>query len=244
MTADKAVETARETATELRRLMGDRLRVALLYGSAARGEYVEGVSDINLVALFDDVDTTALVAAAPHAKRMQQRRINVLVLEWTDRDRLSDTFCIELLDLRDACVPLIGENPFAGVVIEGALLRRQAERESRTRLLHLHAGMLHALADRRLFGGLLCDALPSFATYLRAALRLAGRPVPGRMNDVIRAGCDLVGAEPRGLLAAYDARMRARPWNIELADPIVETYRAACERIVRFIDTFEGGGTE
>jgi predicted nucleotidyltransferase len=241
---DAAVETALETGAELQRLLGDRLRVALLYGSAARGEYISGVSDINLLAILDDVDTSALIAAAPHAKRMEQRRINLLVLEWADRDRLSDTFCIELLDLRDACVPLIGENPFADAVVDAGLLRRQAEREARTRLLHLHAGMLHAMADRRSLGGMLRDAVPSFATYLRAALRLSARPVPRLMGNVIGTGCSLIGADPQGLLAANEARTNARSWDVEVSDPIVETYRSACEQIVRFIDTFEGGGAE
>jgi predicted nucleotidyltransferase len=238
------VAAARDTATELKRLLGDRLRAGLLYGSAARNEYIAGTSDINVLVMFDDVDTSVLVAAAPATKRMEQRRVNLLVLEWADRDRVSDTFCIELLDMRDACVPLIGEDPFRGAVIEMGLLRRQAEREARTRLLHLHGGMLNALADRRSLGHLFRAALPSFVTYLRAALRLAGNPVPRVMGDVIGTGCTLVGADPAGLLAANEARTKAGPWSIEISDPIVETYRSACEQIVRFIDTFEGGGAE
>ncbi len=213
---------ARETSSGLERALGNHLRAVVLYGSVARGEFIQGVSDINLLVLLDDIDTSALLSAAPAVARGAERHVNPLILEWQDRIRAADVFGIELLDMEDAHEVLVGVHPFADVVVPRPALRLQAERELRSKLLALHAGMLHTAADGVALGGLLMAALPSFATYLRAVLRLAREPVPATASGVIRHACGHIGADPAGLLAAEQQRRTAAPWRLVPTDPIVE----------------------
>ena len=56
----KEIERARAFAAELAGVYGDQLVSAALYGSAARGEYREGVSDLNLLVLLKDASPAAL----------------------------------------------------------------------------------------------------------------------------------------------------------------------------------------
>src|SRR5690606_39634766 len=53
-------EQALEIARELERDFGSSLKSVLLFGSLARGEYIDGVSNINLLVLMDDVNVALL----------------------------------------------------------------------------------------------------------------------------------------------------------------------------------------
>jgi hypothetical protein len=233
-------DLAERATTALHGALGPRLRAALLYGSAARGEHVDGTSNVNVMFLLDDIDAEALRRAAPALRPFARDGLAPLLLEWEEWRRAGDVFAIELLDMRDAHVRLHGDDPLAGIDVATDRLRLQAEHELRSRIILLHDGMLRAAEDPRRLGTLLVAALPALATYLRAALRLAGRPVPADMRAVIGAGARLVGADPAGLLRAHEARQARGAWSIPITDPDVERYNAAAELTARFVDTFGG----
>lgn len=215
---------------------GDRVRCALLYGSAARGEHVPGVSDVNVLFLLDDIDPVTLSKAAPVLRPFASDGIAPLLLEWEEWRRASDVFAIELLDMRDAHVMLHGADPLDTAIVSPEKLRLQVEHELRAKLILLHDGMLRAADDGRHLGTLLASAVPAFVTYMRATLRLAERPVPGTAEAVIRTACVLVGAEPGGLLRALEARRAGGDWSISITDPDVDSYNEAVERTATFVD--------
>lgn len=228
-------QLADDFVRDLTAALGDRLGAALLFGSAARGEWLEGISDVNVLVLVDRIDTTLLAAASPAAQSAVGRGVTPLLMEYDEWNRAGDVFCIELADMRDASITLSGDDPVAGTDSPPASLRLQAERELRAKLLHLHAGMLLAADDRARLGQLLLHALPSFTTYLRAALRLADRPVPRATADVIAAGCALVGADP----AAFSTVLAARPaGRLEPGpgDRLVDDFNDAAARLAAYID--------
>jgi predicted nucleotidyltransferase len=219
--------------------VGDRIRAAALFGSAARGEWVEGVSDVNVLILVDRIDGRLLERGAPAAKAAVGRGLTPLLMAVHEWERASDVFAIELADMRDACRTLRGDDPAgAGAFVQPSLLRLQAERELRAKLVHLHAGMLMGADDPVRLGQLLVHALPSFATYLRAALRLAGHPVPPSMAGVIGAGCELVGADAAPFLAVNEARAGGNDFEVRLGDGIADEFNTAAEQLAAYIDAF------
>jgi predicted nucleotidyltransferase len=232
----KPNEVADGAAKALAGALGERLRAALLYGSTARGEHVAGTSDVNVLFLLDDIDADTLRRASPILRPFAKDGLAPLLLEWDEWARARDVFGIELLDMRDAHAMLLGDDPLDGADVSRAALRQQAEHELRSRLILLHDGMLRSAEDPGRLGALLSAALPAFVTYLRAALRLAERPVPPVTRAVIEDGARLVGADPAGLLRALEGRS-ARNWSIPITDPDVDRYNAAAERTALFVDT-------
>jgi hypothetical protein len=99
--------------------------------------------------------------------------------------------------------------------------------------------LLRVAHDERAIGQLLAVALPSFVTYMRAALRLAGRSVPSTMRGVIAEAAQLVGAPDAGLNAAMDARSGNSNWRVALANPVVSQYRTAVQRTASWVDSIE-----
>lgn len=234
-----ANERALEIAQELERDFGSRLKSVLLFGSVARDEYIEGVSNINLLVLLDDVNIGMLERAVSHAKRWRETGAVPLLLEAGEWQRAADVFAIEIADMRDAHEVLVGTDPVAQHAVDRRALRLQAEREIRGKVMQLRSGLLAAAGEPDVIGGLLVATLPSFATYLRAALRLTGETVPARMDDVIEAGTRLVGAEPDALLAAYRARVGRNGLRVRLSDQLVESYHHVAERTAAFVDAIK-----
>jgi hypothetical protein len=229
--------SATELVREFERLFGPRLRSALLCGSVARGEAVEGVSDINVMVLLDRIDAEVLRSASPAARRwVQAGNTAPLLMAWNEWQRAEDAFAIELADMRDAHVVLHGADPLEGLAVQREALRLQAERELRGKLLQLREGMLIAAEAEEDVGRLLLVALPSFVTYLRAALRLAGRAAPVESPAAIEQGAALVGADPSAFLRTWEARARRTPLSARVDDALVAGYFDTAERTADFVD--------
>ena len=232
-------DAARNFANDLAVALPDRLRSIVLYGSTARSEFQPGWSDVNVLVFADRVDESLLVGAAPVMNAHEDARVTPLVLTWEERPRAADAFAIELLDMQDAHILLWGDEPFEGTSVETHALRLQAERELRSRLATLDSRLLRVAHDERAIGQLLAVALPSFVTYMRAALRLGGRSVPTTMRSVIAEAAQLVGAPDAGLNAALDARSGSSNWRVSLANPVVSQYRTAVQRTASWVDSIE-----
>ena len=58
-------DTAQKLVSEWARIFGSRLRSALLFGSVARREAIDGVSDVNVLLLVDHIDAATLKQASP-----------------------------------------------------------------------------------------------------------------------------------------------------------------------------------
>lgn len=229
---------AEEFVSELRGTLAGRLQAASLFGSAARGEWIEGVSDINVLVLVDDIDAPLLARTAPIAQSAAAHGITPLVMEVEEWRRAADVFTIELADMKDASVPLFGTDPAAVLPVQPAILRLQAEREMRAKLLHLHGAMLMTADDAERLGAILVHALPSFAAYLRALLRLAGEAVPRDTRTVIEAACRHAGADPVPFLRVLDARLAGGSFQLRLDDPLADAFNTTAETIAACIDNF------
>jgi predicted nucleotidyltransferase len=231
---------AQDLLRELRRVLGERLHAVSLFGSAARGEWVEGLSDVNVLVLVDRIDVSLLAEAGPAAQKALADGVRPLLMEEAEWRRAWDAFAIEVADMKDASVVLHGDDPAAPATIEPLSLRLQAERELRAKLVQLHAGMLMSAKEPARLGELLVRALPSFTAYLRAALRLTDETVPSSSAEVIAEGCRVAGAEPSGLLTVLGSRRPGAGLELSLEDPVVDHFNTAAARLAAFTDSLGG----
>lgn len=230
-----ARQVARQFTTDVRSALEDRLESVVLYGSVARGEYVDGLSDVNVLVLLDDISATSLAALSPVVRRYAAQHVHPIVVEQREWGRATDVFGIELTEMQDWHELLFGPDPLMGLLVPPSILRLQAERELRGKLLQLHLGMLVADSPERL-GALLTAAVPSLTTYFRTALRLARHDINRESERTIREGCTLVGADPAGLLRALQARRTRTPLAVALQDPLIDQFNTAAEQLAVYID--------
>src|SRR5438093_13171009 len=105
-------ETLRSYLTDVTALFGPSLGAIILYGSAARGEYLPGRSNINLLLLLAKHDVGALQRYGKEHRRWSKERI-VVPLFLTEEELRSSTslFPLEYFELEEQRVLLAGRDP-------------------------------------------------------------------------------------------------------------------------------------
>lgn len=230
-------ETARLFAGELAAALREELRSVLLYGSVPRGEAIPGVSDINVLVLVDRVRLPLLRRVSGLARRWTEAGNTApLFLGWHDWEHSADAFAVEVADMQRWHEVLRGEDPLADLPLVHAALRHQLEHELRGKMVQLHEGLMLVAEEPEEVGRLLLAALPSFTTYLRAALTLADRPISPSTEAMVPEAAALVSGDPDAFLVCWRARCERRSPRVGLKDSLVEGYYRLVERTVAWVD--------
>ena len=213
---------------------------AVVYGSVARGEFLEGVSDVNLLLVCDALSPDVLRRLGGALLGLRHlRQPPPLLIERSEWDRAADVFPIEITDMQLAHETLRGSDPVVGMRVEPADLRESLEQELRGKLLRLrqafavHAGEAKALHD------VAVHTVNSIATLFRVALRLYHREVPAATPACMAAAGAAMNVDTGPVIALWERRRRK-----ESACPpeLFEGYLAAVTAAVRVIDQFTRGG--
>ena len=207
---------------------------AVLYGSASRGDYIPGRSDVNLMLVLDEVTTPTLRALgrafAIWRKSTPEPPLLISRTEWT---RASDAFPIEITDMRLSYQVLRGADPLQGVQEDTGDLRKALEREFRGKLLRLRQGYATFAPEPGALGKLGLESAATILVLLRGVLAALGRPVPVDSTELGTAAADAIGFEPEHLL--HVVRHRAdREWRC--GAPEFENYMNAVEQTAQFVD--------
>ena len=212
---------------------------AVLYGSAARGDFVPGRSNINLMLVLDQL-TPATLRSLSHAFTGWRKKTPEppLVLSRSEWDRASDAFPIEITDMRTAYRVLRGPDPLHEVRVDPTDLRKALEREFRGKLLRLRQGYATHAPDPGALGSLALQSAATILVLLRGVLVLLGRKVPQDPLELAADAAATIGFEGEPLL--YVVRHRVdREWRC--GAPEFESYMQAVEDTARFLDQLQLG---
>ena len=222
---------------------GPRLKSVVLYGSAARGDFIHKASDLNLIVVVDPLDPATLETLGPGVKRFTRRGNPVprLFSPALIADS-ADSFPIEFLEIRSSRILLYGEDPFAGVGIRRDCLRLQCERELKEKLMRLREGYLLCHDSTRALRQLLAGSYPAFAALFRGGLHLMGSEAPASSAEVVAAFCGAAGLDR----APFEEVASLRRGENAAGDPkaIFARYYDQLMRAAHHVDRLDtGGGT-
>jgi hypothetical protein len=224
--------------TEADRLLGPGYS-AVLYGSAARGDFIPGRSDINLMLVLAELNPEILRslsrAFTGWRKSAQEPPLILSRPEW---DRATDAFPIEITDMRLSYQVLRGPDPLQGVQVDRTDLRKALEREFRGKLLRLRQGYATYTPDPAALGSLGLQSAATILVLLRGVLTLIGQAVPADATELATTAARAIGFEAEHLL--HVVRHRAdREWRC--AAPEFENYMGAVEQVARSLDQLQLG---
>ncbi len=195
-----------EYGREVKAAFGDRLEGLLVYGSAVRGEFLPGRSNLNLILVVSHDDAMTLSIYGPIHKRWNKEQIVVpLFLTRREIPAMSMRFPLEFVEIQEHRRVLGGLDPFVGFHVDTGRLKDE--------VLQGLAGNMLRLRQRFVEGGgandtvtiLLPLAVTSALPLLRGLLRVMGWPVPVQAAAVIedvakRLSVDLQGLQDALLL--------------------------------------------
>lgn len=231
---------------DCRALFGDDLQSVFLFGSAASGDFIPGVSDYNLGVVLRAVRPEHLRRASTKIARWGRRRISPpLFLDAAFIRRSLDVFPIEFTEMKEAHRVLYGPDPFAGLAVSLANLRHQCESEIRAKLLGLRHSYLRVAASPKAVMKLALGSLKPVLLVLRNFLRLRGEMAPGKMAEVVdqievRTGLTLSAVRRLMAVRAGEGEVK-RAEVIPFFEAYIEEVRAIAERLDAL--TEDGGGS-
>jgi predicted nucleotidyltransferase len=212
---------------------------AVLYGSAARGDFVPGRSDIDLMLIVGDLSPTVLRSlAGPFAAWRKTEYEPPLVLTRGEWERAGDAFPIEIADMRAGYRVLRGPDPLVGVTVDTEHLRLALEREFRGKLLRLRQGYVASSTDPAALGSLAGRSAGTLMVLFRALLTLLGRSIPRDPLQLGVAGAEALGVDSEPLLHVFRHRAE-RDWRCSAE--AFELYMEMADRAVRFLDQLQLG---
>jgi predicted nucleotidyltransferase len=215
---------------------GANLESVVLYGSAARGDFRERYSDVNLLVVLKNTGGTALDQLAPVLDwwtHKQKHRPPLVVTEEELRTS-ADVFAIEMLDVKASNRVLAGRDVVASIEVPMNLHRVQLEHDLRTVLLRLRQHYLLAREHPQELQDALAKSSSTVITLFRHALIAMGLQAPESRREVVAKVAEIEAFDARPLHAALDLREDRR---IETGiDALYHRYMDAIAALVHRID--------
>jgi hypothetical protein len=212
---------------------------AVLYGSAARGDYVPGRSDINLMLVVEQLSPQVLRSLGRAFTGWRKASPEPpLVMSRAEWNRATDAFPVEITDMQTAYRVLRGADPLHGVQVDRGDLRKALEREFRGKLLRLRQGYATYAPDPAALGALGLQSAATILVLLRGVLILLGKPIPNDPLELAAAAAAGIGFEGEHLLHVVRHRVD-REWRCQASE--FENYMGAVEHSARFLDQLQLG---
>jgi hypothetical protein len=163
---------------ELREIFGQRLMSLVAYGSQGPTTHtlaiVEGLTK-------SDLDACAGKVAGWHDAQLS----TPLVLGAHEFEQSLDAFPLEFGAILATHTIVAGRNPFTGLTVDAADVRRACEVQARSHLLHLREGYLETRGRADALSVLIVRSAPAFRALLEHVERLDG-PKPHVSDGVAR----------------------------------------------------------
>jgi len=170
---EKPEDVFKDFSTDIESIFGENLITINLYGSGARGEYVQGRSDINFLVIIKSEGLKFLSGVWDKTDKWEKNNISApLILTESYLNSSLDSFPLEFLNMKEANVSVFGEDLLAGLEINENDLRIQVERELKSNLLNLRQGFMKTRGDRFELTNLISESLPTFTAIFKGTLRL------------------------------------------------------------------------
>jgi hypothetical protein len=196
-------ERVRVLAGDLRRVFGARLESLVAYGDD------DGPEGVHTLALVERLTFHDLAACVPLAAGWRRAGCAVpLLLTREEFVRTLDVFPLEYGAIIAHHVVVAGRDPFAGMHVADADLRRALELQVRSHLIHLREGYMESGGAPADVARLVAASGPALAALVANLERLdpgaaaAAGLTPELAREVTAAGGSTI-AEPSALLARY-----------------------------------------
>jgi hypothetical protein len=230
---------------DLREGLGDRLVAVVAYGPGLHSPRHAGASPgsmANSLALVDRLDHADLERLAERAPAWRARGLAVpLLLARDEFARSLDAFPLEFGDIIARHVVLVGPDPFEGLGVSHADVRRALERQAKSHLIHLREGFLETGGRPAEVAELILASAVPFASIAETLARLVvpgGDPSgdPEHLARALEQAAGVPAAPVREVLSLVHEALLSN----DEAKRLLPQYLAAMDAIVRSVDGWTG----
>ncbi len=181
--ASKPKESIQKFMQGLIGIYRDDLISVILYGSGASGEFIDNRSNLNLLVVLRNTGLENLKSASD-----LMNKFKVISPVFFSEDYINSSiniFPIEFLDMQENYFVLYGKDVLKDIHVDIKNLKFQCEHELKSKLMNLKQAYLTMRNDTNALQALLFKTFTSVLHILRNALRLKGKRLPYKKEDVI-----------------------------------------------------------
>jgi predicted nucleotidyltransferase len=229
--AKETRERLSELEAALAAALDAKLVSLVVYGSAARGGYRPGLSDVDVVIVVTEASRETLVAIA-NAMQVARysARIEAMILVESEIARSTDVFPILYDDIKRHHVVVRGTDPFKDLVIARRHERLRVEQELREAQIRLRRAVVDSLGAKDALAGAVIRKAKQVRAPLHALFRLRGVACEDRTQPLLEKAGALYGVDTSMILRAHEAPEEAH-------DALVKVLSSA----IAEVDTMEDG---
>lgn len=225
-----------ELVKRLKEFAATNLECVILFGSAARGDFREGHSDLNVVCILHSLSVAELGRLADVVKWwcVEQKEPALLFFTKEELKHAADVFAIEILDMKHERRVLYGADVVAEIEVPMNLHRVQIEHDLRTILLKLRQHYLRAPGDAKELAPILRKSFSGVLTLLRHVVMAFGEEPPVAAHDIVARAAALTGSST----PAFDAMLKLRETG-EIHGEIIPVYGAYLKGLEKILDALD-----
>ncbi|UCE05380.1 MAG: nucleotidyltransferase domain-containing protein [bacterium] len=230
-------EVFQEITDDFKKTFGDDLITIILYGSAARGEYIYKKSDINFLIVLSEQGIQQLRNALSLIPKWNKKKVSTpLVLTRKYIQSALDSFPIEFLTMKQHYQVVYGEDVLSEIEIKPEHLRLQCERELRGKLLHLREGYLNTNGKTDLIKRLIRFSLPAFASIFSALIHLKNVEVPGSKQQIFIETANLFNLDSEVFKKILNLEAMKPKLSKEQINHLLEQYIDQIHKLTNIVD--------
>jgi predicted nucleotidyltransferase len=216
----------------LEKVVGKNLAALVVYGSAVRGGYVPGESDVDVIVVLEETSLPQLQAIAePLMLARYQARVEAMVLRRAALQSSADVFPLLYDDVRQRHVVLSGTDVFSGLQIADVHRRLRIEQELSEARIRMRRAVVDALGSEATIAGAVARKVKQIRSPLHALMCLKGKECDDRLEPVLAASGQAYGLDTGALL-----RVAAQPEAAHTA------LRALLDAAIEDVDRLQAGG--
>jgi hypothetical protein len=230
---------------DLRGIFGDRLHSLAVYGErlhrrhgADEDHHGHEHPPIRTLAVVDVLAERDLRACAEHAAAWHDAGLATpLLLAAREFERSLDAFPLEFGAMISDHRLVFGRDPFDGVVVDSADIRRACEVQARSHLLHLREGYVETRGRADALSVLIVQSAAALAGLVTSVARLEIRS-----DDPAAAArhAERTLAVAPGSIAGIVALANVREISSQQAEQLFPPYLDAVEKLVAYVDGWSG----
>jgi hypothetical protein len=232
----KPEDKLQQLVQRLQTACGENLVSVVLYGSAAREDFHEQYSDVNLLLVVQKLNASAMQALTPvitwwtHEEKLHPP----MIMTRQELQESADVFAIELLDIKMTHRTLAGDDVVMAIDVPLNLHRVEVEHELRTTLLRLRQHLLLAPDKTDELRTVLAKSISSVATLFRHALIALGEDPPHAKTKLLEQSGEVFGFDSQPLRSILE--LRNDPNQPRSVLDLYHAYLAAIARVAHELD--------
>jgi len=231
------IEITEAFAAEMKKAFGEDLQTLLLVGSAVRGDFIPGKSDVNTLVILSPEGMEWLEKAYPILRTWRRKNLAVPHFMLPDSARCAlDSYPLEFLDFKSFHRVILGPDILAEISIPPHPLRLQIEREARGKLFLLRQVFASEAGHGKELQAVLKRSLATFTAVFQGILELEKRTIPADRPTLFQEAASIAGFSSGVFLQIFELREGKRGKNLRV---IFKDLLREVEKIVSWVDAYQ-----